>query len=170
MTFARQTPPRDVRIDINRLIKESESIWRPRCAAADIRLEHDLDETIPEIIADDGQLRQVVTNLAVNAIQAMPGGGTLRIGTARDGEWLQLTVADTGGGIDPELLPRIFDPFFTTKDVDEGTGLGLSVVNGIVTGHDGTISLNSTPGDGTLATVRLPLRRPHNTGDFHEQE
>jgi signal transduction histidine kinase len=167
MTFARQTPPRDLRIDINRLIKDSESIWRPHCAASGIRLEYDLDETIPEIVADDGQLRQVVTNLAVNAIQAMPDGGTLRIATAHDGEWLRLTVADTGLGIAPEVLPRIFDPFFTTKEVDEGTGLGLSVVHGIVTGHEGAIAMESLPGRGTLATVRLPLRRPCNPGDFH---
>lgn len=170
MTFARQTPPRDVRIDLNRLIKESESIWRPRCAASDIKLEYAFDETLPEIVADDGQLRQVVTNLVVNATQSMPDGGTLRIATERDGEWLQLSVADTGFGIAPEILSRIFDPFFTTKDVDEGTGLGLSVVHGIITGHDGTIALDSTPGRGTLATVRLPLRRPHNTGEAHGQK
>jgi signal transduction histidine kinase len=167
MTFARQTPPRDVRINLNQLIQESESIWRPRCAASDIKLEYAFDETIPEIVADDGQLRQVITNLVVNAIQSMPDGGTLRIATKRDGEWLQLSVADNGVGIDPEILPRIFDPFYTTKDVDEGTGLGLSVVHGIITGHDGTIALNSTPGRGTRATVRLPLRRPPNTGENH---
>ncbi|MDF7798562.1 ATP-binding protein [Pontiellaceae bacterium B1224] len=170
MTFARQTTPRDVRVDINRLIKESESIWRPRCAASDIRLEYALDETIPEIVADDVQLRQVITNLAVNAIQAMPDGGELSISTMRDGEWLRLTVTDTGFGIDPDVLPRIFDPFFTTKDIDEGTGLGLSVVHGIIAGHEGTIALESTLGQGTRATVRLPLRRLHNAGESHEQE
>ncbi|MDZ8118239.1 sensor histidine kinase [Pontiella agarivorans] len=170
MTFARQTPPRDVEINLNRLIKESESIWKPRCAASNIQHEYVFDETIPEIVADAGQLRQVVTNLIVNAIQAMPDGGTLRISTSRDGRhWLRLTVADTGDGIEPELLPRIFDPFFTTKDVDEGTGLGLSVVHGIITGHNGTIALESTPGRGTQAVVRLPLRRPPPPGEPHGQ-
>jgi signal transduction histidine kinase len=168
MTFARQTPPRDVRINLNQLILESESIWRPRCVASEIQLQYDLDKRIPEIVADDVQLRQVVTNLAVNAIQSMPDGGTLCVATKHDGQWLQLSVADTGFGIEADVIPRIFDPFFTTKEVDEGTGLGLSVVHGIITGHDGTIALESTPGCGTLVTVRLPVRRPHNSGITHE--
>ncbi|MDF7806060.1 ATP-binding protein [Pontiellaceae bacterium B12219] len=168
MTFARQTPPRDVQINLNQLIRESESIWRPRCAASEIDLEYDFDTRIPEIVGDDGQLRQVVTNLVVNAIQSMPDGGTLRIATKRDGRWILLSIADSGFGIEADVLPRIFDPFFTTKEVDEGTGLGLSVVHGIITGHEGTIAFESTLGCGTLVTVRLPVRRPHNSGIAHE--
>jgi two-component system, NtrC family, sensor kinase len=168
MTFARQKPPRDVRANISRLIVESVGIWLPRCEAEGVRLEYALDKSIPEIVADDGQLRQVVTNLVVNAVQAMPNGGVLRIETARDGEWLCLSVCDTGVGIPPEVLPRIFDPFFTTKDVDQGTGLGLSVVHGIVSGHEGKISVESAPGRGTRVSVRLPLHRspdqPPNRG------
>ncbi len=75
-----------------------------------------------------------------------------------------LRVKDTGIGIALDLLPRLFDPFFTTKDVDEGSGLGLSVVHGIVTGHQGTISIESLPGTGTVVTVRLPLHRPPHMG------
>lgn len=161
MTFARQNPPRDVRVNINRLIKESTGIWLPRCEAERVRLEYAFDENIPEIVADDGQLRQVVTNLVVNAVQAMPDSGTLRIETAHEEEWIRLVVCDTGVGIQPDVLPRIFDPFFTTKDVDQGTGLGLSVVHGIVTGHEGKIAVESTPG-GTRVIVRLPVNRPPN--------
>jgi len=168
MVFARQTPPCDTRVDFNRLICKSEAIWGAHCTAAGVQLEYALDDDIPEIVADDRQLRQVVTNLAVNAIQAMPDGGTLRIETARSGTWLQLLVKDDGVGISPESLPCLFDPFFTTKDVDEGSGLGLSVVHGIVTGHEGTISIESTPDCGTAVTVRLPLHRPPTHGEPHD--
>jgi signal transduction histidine kinase len=80
-----------------------------------------------------------------------------------------LCVKDTGIGIAPELLPRLFDPFFTTKDIDEGSGLGLSVVHGIVAGHEGTISFESTPGSGTAVTVQLPLHRPPTHGEPDEK-
>lgn len=160
MTFARRAPPHDACVSIAQLIRESAGIWLPRCEAGGVRLEYALDEGLPEIVADDGQLRQVITNLVVNAVQAMPAGGVLRIETGREGPWLRLAVCDTGAGIAPEVLPRIFDPFFTTKDVDQGTGLGLSVVHGIVTGHGGMIAVDSTVGQGTRVTVHLPLHRP----------
>ena len=160
MTFARQTPPRDVRVNVNRLIQESAWIWLPRCEAGCVRLEYAFDDNVPEITADDGQLRQVITNLVVNGVQAMPEGGVLRIETAHEDGWVRLTVSDTGVGIPPDVLPRIFDPFFTTKDVDQGTGLGLSVVHGIVTGHQGKITVESTPGRGTRVNVRLAVNRP----------
>lgn len=160
MTFARQTCARDARVNINLLIQESAGIWLPRCEAEGVRLEYALDEGLPEIVADDGQLRQVLTNLVVNAVQAMPEGGVLRIETAREDNVLRLVVCDTGVGIPSEILSRIFDPFFTTKDVDQGTGLGLAVVHGIVTGHQGKIAVESVPGRGTRVTVRLPINRP----------
>jgi signal transduction histidine kinase len=160
MTFARQTAPRDARVNVNRLIQESAGIWLPRCETEGVRLEYALDGSLPEIVADHGQLRQVVTNLVVNAVQAMPEGGILRIETAIEGNALRLTVCDTGVGISPEILPRIFDPFFTTKDVDQGTGLGLAVVHGIVAGHQGRIAVESKLGQGTRVTVRLPVNRP----------
>ncbi len=160
MTFARQTPPRDVRVNLNRLIQESTAIWLPRCDAEGVRPEYALDENIPEIVADDGQLRQVITNLVVNAVQTMPEGGTLRIETAHEDGWIRIEVSDTGLGIHPKILSRIFDPFFTTKEVDQGTGLGLSVVHGIVMGHQGKINVESAQGRGTRVTVRLPVNRP----------
>lgn len=171
MTFARQTSPRDTRLNVNRLILDSADIWLPRCESAGVQVEYALDEFLPEILADDGQLRQVVTNLIVNAVQAMPDGGALRIATTREGDWLQLSIADTGCGIAPEALPRIFDPFFTTKDVDQGTGLGLSVVHGIVAGHQGRIAIQSEPGRGTRVIVSLPISlrpaQPAPPGDSH---
>ncbi|MGE4488878.1 MAG: sensor histidine kinase [Kiritimatiellales bacterium] len=159
MTFARQTPACDVLVDVNRLIRNSEVIWGPRCAESGVQVEYVPGLDLPEIVADDRQLQQVVTNLVVNAVQAMPDGGILRIETARENRWILLVVRDNGMGIPKEVFPRIFDPFFTTKDVDEGNGLGLSVVHGIVTGHGGTIAVDSVPGQGTAVTVRLPVHR-----------
>ena len=102
MAFARQTPPRDIPVDINRLIRDGTDLWKPRCDAEGVRLEYALDTRIPEIVADDGQLRQVVTNLVVNSVQAMPNGGVLRIRTELDVEWMRLSVEDSGGGIPAE--------------------------------------------------------------------
>jgi signal transduction histidine kinase len=117
---------------------------------------------------DSGQVRQVLTNLIVNAVQAMPDGGHIQISlagrrttppdldAATEGDYVGLTVSDDGPGIDPEHVEQIFEPFFTTKDVGEGTGLGLSIAHGIVQEHDGWINVTSTPGEGTSFTVYLP--------------
>jgi two-component system NtrC family sensor kinase len=94
----------------------------------------------------------------VNAIQAMPGGGTLTIRTAFDENRVYLSVQDTGTGMDEELLKQIFLPFFTTKDINSGTGLGLAVVDDIVTAHRGTIEVKSHKGEGTLFELSFPLK------------
>jgi len=123
------------------------------------------------VLGDATQVHQVVVNLATNGIQAMPAGGTLRVGLAVEhveapraatigargaGDYVVLTVADTGTGIAPEIVDRIFDPFFTTKEVGTGTGLGLSLVHGIVTELGGAIDVASALGTGTTFTVYLP--------------
>ncbi|MDM0001028.1 ATP-binding protein [Variovorax sp. J22P240] len=123
------------------------------------------------VLGDATQVHQVVANLATNSIQAMPGGGRLRvelaiervearragtIGARRPGEYVVLTVADTGAGIAPEIIDRIFDPFFTTKEVGTGTGLGLSLVHGIVTELGGAIDVASSLGAGSTFVVYLP--------------
>ena len=145
-----------------------------------------LERTIPEHIqislkiapdnypieADSNQLQQVITNLAVNARDAMPSGGKLTISLSQvevagneecticsqpiTGAWITITVADTGRGIPADILPRIFEPFFTTKEVGEGTGLGLSQVYGIVNQHAGHITVNSQIDQGTMITIYLP--------------
>jgi signal transduction histidine kinase len=106
-------------------------------------------------------MMQVLLNLVLNAVQAMPDGGTLRVATAYEGEpHVRLTVTDSGHGIPPNVLPKIFEPFVTTKERGQGTGLGLTVVLGIVQEHDGSITVNSTPGQGTTFTVFLPTVAP----------
>jgi PAS domain S-box-containing protein len=127
-------------------------------------------DSVPPILADAGQLQQVVVNLVTNAAQAIGRGSasiTVAVSTVgatgdteRRENFIQIRIADTGCGIDKEVLDRIFEPFFTTKGVGEGTGLGLSVVHGIVTGHGGTIEVASKPGKGTTFTILLPGSRP----------
>jgi signal transduction histidine kinase len=102
------------------------------------------------------EIQQVLSNLLTNAIHAMPRGGTIVLRAELGAEMAILRVVDHGNGIAPHVLPRIFDPFFTTKDVGDGTGLGLSVVHGIVDDHGGTIEVDSELGRGTTFTLRLP--------------
>ena len=97
-------------------------------------------------------------NLLVNAIQSMPDGGQLVITTETDGRQITIQIQDTGSGIDPEHVEQIFLPFFTTKDIGEGTGLGLSVVHGIVAAHHGAVGVTTQPGRGTCFEVVLPTR------------
>jgi signal transduction histidine kinase len=129
------------------------------------------DEALP-VLADKTQLEQVLINLAVNAVDAMPGGGmlSLRAGLLESlhgivdnqnrippGAYALITVSDTGSGMDRETQAKIFEPFFTTKEVGKGTGLGLSVVHGIIKNHNGHISVESEPGRGTMFRIYLPV-------------
>jgi signal transduction histidine kinase len=100
-------------------------------------------------------VRQAILNVAVNAVQAMPRGGRLRVRVRRDGDAALLELQDSGAGISEEVRHRMFEPFFTTKA--SGTGLGLAVVKRIVDGHGGEITVTSPPGGGTVFTVRFPL-------------
>jgi two-component system NtrC family sensor kinase len=112
---------------------------------------------MPSLSADADQLQQVFTNLMVNAIQAMPDGGTLTIRTSAAGGYVRIDVCDTGCGISPENMGKLFTPFFTTKREVKGVGLGLAVSYGIVQRHQGRIEVKSKLGDGTTMSVFLPV-------------
>ncbi len=165
MIFARQTPPQVAEADLNAVVEESLYFLGSRCGKEGIEVVEELTPRLPSLQADPSQLTQILVNLAVNAIQAMAGGGRLTVRTSATGPWLRLEVTDTGHGIPEELRRKIFLPFYTTKDVDQGTGLGLSVVHGIVTAHGGTIVVDSVVGQGSTFRVRLPTAGPGESTD-----
>ncbi len=158
MFFARQSSPQMTAVALNPLIKDCVELLWWRCEDEGVDVIYTLDNELPSVWADEAQIRQVVINLVANAIQAMPGGGTLGIQTRRRYEQVEFSITDNGIGISPDVLPKIFDPFFTTKEVDQGTGLGLSVVHGIVAAHGGEINVTPNTPTGTRLCVRLPGR------------
>jgi len=119
-----------------------------------------LSPSLPDVTADQSQMTQVLVNTVVNAIQAMPNSGKLTIRTLASDKFVTLIVEDTGEGMEKNITNQIFQPFFTTKDVGVGTGLGLSVVYGIVTSHEGSIDVDSKVGRGTRIKIKLPCTEP----------
>ena|GEM_PF-2295243 len=164
LTFSRRRVSDSRRVDLVPVISQTASMLH-RLIGEDVTLQLDLASEPCVIDADVLLVEQTLLNLAVNARDAMPGGGTLTIGLARQGDTVVLTVADTGGGIPPEALPHIFEPFFTTKDVGEGTGLGLATVYGAVAQLGGEIDVDSQLGRGTRFTMRFPARVPASASE-----
>ncbi len=158
MVFARQLPPKKTEVILNDIVEEAFFFLEGRCVKGGIEVNRELAPDLPSITADPAQLKQVLVNLVVNAIQAMPDGGTLTVSTRGTNNSVSLLVEDTGGGMDEETCGKIFLPFFTTKDVHEGTGLGLAVVHGIVSAHGGAINVASRVAEGTCFEIRLPSR------------
>ena len=171
LDFARETPQVKTQVDINALVRQTILLLGKRDALQDIQLVEALTEPLPHVLGDKNQLEQVLINLSLNACEAMPGGGTLMLGTSCDpapgsidrigvpgarGQ-IVIEVADTGCGIKREDLDKVFEPFFTTKPVGKGTGLGLSVSYGIIQQHGGTLEVESQERKGTTFIVRLPL-------------
>ncbi len=154
---ARQMPPRKTQVNLNQVVEDGLYLFEARCAKEGIEVVRSLSPDLPEITADPGQLNQVLVNLVVNSVQAMPEGGRLTVQTLARGDHVSLIVEDTGVGMSEEVMKQIFIPFFTTKDVDQGTGLGLAVVHGIVTSHGGSIKVESEEDRGTQFEVQIPL-------------
>jgi two-component system NtrC family sensor kinase len=158
LTFARQGRKQVSSFDPGAMLSDILRQVGHQAPLTGIGVQLSIPPNLPPVEGDEGQLRQVFTNLVVNAIQAMPQGGTLSVACqSPDGETLRVTVADSGAGMDEAAREQIFTPFFTTKA--NGTGLGLSVSYGIVREHGGTIAVESSPGQGTRFNVTLPLRQ-----------
>ncbi|MFC2084129.1 sensor histidine kinase [Bacteroidota bacterium] len=156
LLFAREIQPKIEKVNLNELIKEGLFLFEARCAKAGIDLILNLSKDNPEILGEKSQINQVLVNLVVNSMQAMPNGGNLIIETHILDKLISLVVKDTGVGMTEEVKRKLFLPFFTTKDVNEGTGLGLSVVHGIISSHNGTIKFESKLGSGTRFEIHLP--------------
>ena len=174
LAFSRQQKLEPRRLNLTDVVSHVQKMLQ-RLIGEDIALVGPLENGRPDVTADRSQLEQVIMNLAVNARDAMPQGGTLRIETLTHavdetfaathqpmppGEYVVLRVKDTGAGIEPQVLPHIFEPFFTTKQRGEGTGLGLSIVYGIVKQSGGYIWVETAPQEGTAFAIYLPVAAP----------
>ncbi len=156
LTFSRTAPVNLAPTDLNAVVRQSLRLVQHEAELLGVQQQLDLDDAVPRIHCDAGQIEQVVLALLMNAVDALPRGGNLWLSTrAADNEVL-LQVRDDGTGIAPDLLPRIFEPFLTTKETGKGVGLGLAISRGIVENHGGTIEVASELGRGTTFTVRLP--------------
>jgi PAS domain S-box-containing protein len=160
LEFGRPKSADFIGTDVEAIIERTISLVQPHAAKNKVETTIQLAAPLPQMYADPQQLQQVLLNLSLNAVDAMPNGGTLSIGASLDtAEGIVVTVADTGSGIDPEVLPRIFQPFFTSKK-RRGLGLGLPICDRIVKAHGGRITVESRPGHGTTFKIYLPLVPP----------
>lgn len=156
LAFTRRKPPMRGPVDLKTVVENTVEMFHERLAKSRTSLELNLAPLCPAVSADSDQISQVLINLIMNALHAMPEQGTLRIGLEPRTDAVALSVSDTGQGIPPEIVGRVFEPFFTTKEFGRGTGLGLTVVKGIIDEHQGTIAVQSEPGQGTTFTILLP--------------
>jgi signal transduction histidine kinase len=162
LTYARPRPAERQPLALQLTLREVMFLVRPAADAASVKVHVETDDALPRVMADPEQMKQLFGNLVLNAVQAMPSGGTVRI-RARGGvpassnspRSIKITVEDTGPGIPEEDLPRIFEPFYTTRT--KGTGLGLAICKQIVGAHGGTIRVAQSSPEGTVFEVTLPL-------------
>ena len=142
--------------DVNDLVRETVNLLREECEERGLSIEIDLLDELPSTLVDRGQMKQVLINLALNSLDAVPPGGDIRIATGTANGSIRISVEDNGKGISEGDLGRIFNPFFTTKT--RGTGLGLAVTKKVVKEHGGDILADSPPGGGSVFTITLPVR------------
>jgi len=156
LNFARQTPVEEAQVDLNSVLGDVAQLLE-RTTLARINLQLDLARPLRPVRGDASSLAHSIMNLCVNAVDAMPGAGTLTLRTRNLGaDQVEVVVGDSGTGMSPEVLAKAVEPFFTTKEVGKGTGLGLSMVYGVVKAHLGTLELWSEEGHGTRVTLRFP--------------
>ena len=159
LDFARQNQPVRKTQNINQIVTDTLFLVNKQASFHDIKINADLSETLPEAYVDRDQIQQSLINLALNAIEATEPGGNILFTTDMEKKtgMIRITVRDTGCGIAAEDLIKIFDPFYTTRET--GTGLGLAITHGIIEQHGGKITVDSTPGEGSVFTIFLPLNR-----------
>lgn len=159
LTFTRPTKEEEKPIDINMVLTETTNFYRDQLEGRKIEILLNLDNTLPQVTVSGNKMKQIFSNIILNAQEVMSGGGKLSVSTQRlNKHFIEISLADTGSGIPHEIMDRIFEPFFTTKAEGIGTGLGLYTVRNIVKGYGGTIKVNSTVGKGTEFRIKLPVR------------
>lgn len=172
LDFSRQTQIEAAIADINQILHGTLALLTQQALFHNVQVVSDLDETLPKVFVDVGQMQQVFLNIILNAVEAMEGKGKLTI-TSRldaDGQHVLLSISDTGPGIPKEVINKIFEPFFTTKPQGKGTGLGLAIAYGIVQKHKGEITVQSRVNEGTTFTVRLPVAKTMALAQMQLQE
>lgn len=157
LSFSRTGATAFAEVDVNKVIQDTLALMAPQLRSGRVMVASELTLRLPPIHGNAGKLQQVFLNLFLNAKEAMPQGGTLRIRTAQKNARVQVEVTDTGIGIARENLHKIYDPFFTTKTTGRGTGLGLAVSYGIIQEHSGSIQVSSSPGQGTSFLLEFPI-------------
>ena len=158
LNFSRTGGPADFsEIEVNKLLNDTLQLLEPQLRKSEVSIVKDYTEDLPKIFGSGGKLQQVMTNLILNARDAMIGAGTITLRTRSTDENVVIEVSDDGAGIPPENLKKVFDPFFTTKGVGNGTGLGLAVSYGIVQEHSGEIVVQSSEGEGTTFQITFPI-------------
>jgi signal transduction histidine kinase len=166
LDFARQSEPAIRPVELNKVVEAALLLVGHQISLENIKLEKKLDTHLPLILADFDKIQQVLINIIMNAIQAMPDGGDLTITTSvakgiKIGgsfkDTVRIDISDTGVGISRENLSKLFTPFFTTKEKGKGVGLGLPVVHGIIEQHKGKIEVNSQPNVGTTFSIYLEV-------------
>ena len=155
--FAKPAPLQLQPVSVSGLLEDTLSLLSNQCLKQGVEIRRAFRENGLSIQADPQQLKQVLLNLLLNSLDAMPSGGRLEVATALADGTLRVTIADTGCGIPEELLPKLWDPFFTTKE--RGMGLGLAIVKGVVERHGGRIAIQSQPGEGTMVSMELPISK-----------
>jgi signal transduction histidine kinase len=158
MFFSCEMPQQKEMRSVNQLVSEAAKLLSPKLKENRLKLDLKLDNREPWAMVDPIQFTQIVFNLLINAIHASKRESQIGVEVSSDKKNYSLTISDEGEGISPELGEKIFEPFFTTKPVGQGSGLGLSVVHGIVKSHKGSIHYSSDPGRGTTFNVTLPLK------------
>lgn len=161
MTFSRYQEGPSELVNLNAIIIDGLYFLESRCKKENVEIVKTLEENLPNIEGNPVQMHQVVVNLSVNAIQAMPNGGNLIMQTYSNKSHIILIIQDTGIGISEDNIPKIFDPFFSMKDSETNTGLGLSVVHGIVSAFKGEIKIESNLGVGTRFEIAFPKINSH---------
>jgi two-component system NtrC family sensor kinase len=156
LDFSRTRSTEHILVNLADVIASAARLLSHQQRGEDVKLQIETATDLPLVSGDPVQLQQAVIALATNAIDAMPDGGVLKIGSRRQGSTVLVEVSDTGIGIPQQNISKIFEPFFTTKEIGKGTGLGLAVCYGILTEHEGSLDVQSTPGVGTTITISLP--------------
>jgi signal transduction histidine kinase len=155
LEFARPQPPRIIASDIGLLLESVAKLTSQTATMAKVAVQVESAEALPPVSVDPEQIKQVLLNLVINAVQATPDGGQISLRADQDGDWVRVEVEDEGVGIPPEDIERVFDPFFTTRS--SGTGLGLSIAYQIVSQHGGHIAARANRQRGMTFSVTMPV-------------